>query len=135
LLNGGTAEKLLDEKGGILGNYQARADLAYCLGLIPKGAFQNLLLLGQIRNTFAHSHLNMDFHNPKIVPLCEKLVYPTVHEHVSVDASSGKKLKRSPFEETDTPRNRFVLVLVILFQRLLADAANIERRAACSWTW
>src|SRR4051812_16820014 len=49
-----TAASMLSHRG-LLGSYSARCDLAYCLGLIPKGVFQNLEVLGDIRNAFGHS--------------------------------------------------------------------------------
>ena len=48
--------KLLDD-GGALGSFSPRADLAYCLGLVTKPRYQDLCLVMEIRNQFAHKHL------------------------------------------------------------------------------
>ncbi|SRR6266568_3431727 len=51
--------KLLDSPRGAISTFATRADLAYCLGLIPKGLYQNLETVGKIRNVFAHSYVNL----------------------------------------------------------------------------
>ena len=66
------ADKLLDESGAV-GNFAARADLAYCLGLVKKEHYQDLNWVAQIRNQFAHMHLQLDFADLKVRELCGKL--------------------------------------------------------------
>jgi hypothetical protein len=62
---------------GALGSLKAKSDLAYCLGLIPKAAYQMLIVLGEIRNTFAHSHLALSFDSDEAKSLIEhELVVP-----------------------------------------------------------
>ena len=56
-----TARNLLDSRGGVLGTFASRAGLSYCLGLIPKGLYQNLRVVGEIRNRLAHNYLLLDF--------------------------------------------------------------------------
>src|SRR5260370_38134354 len=55
LIEGSTSERLLGLNGH-LGNFKAKSALAYVLGLIPKILFNNLTVIGEIRNHFAHSH-------------------------------------------------------------------------------
>jgi len=38
-VEGNTSQRLLDPRGGVLGTFASRADLSYCLGLIPKGLY------------------------------------------------------------------------------------------------
>jgi DNA-binding MltR family transcriptional regulator len=65
------AKKLLDSRGGTLGSFQSRADIGYCLGLIPKSLYQNLCVVGEIRNKFAHSYLSLSLDDPAIVEMTE----------------------------------------------------------------
>lgn len=66
-----TAENLLGHRGA-LGNFSAKVDMIYCLGLFPKVIKQDLDIIGQIRNKFAHE-LDASFENEKIVELCAQL--------------------------------------------------------------
>lgn len=59
---------------GVLGTFSTRADLAYCLGLIKKKSqYKDILIVGRIRNQFAHNHLKLSFKEPEIRELCNQL--------------------------------------------------------------
>jgi DNA-binding MltR family transcriptional regulator len=70
LIKSYTAETLLDHRGA-LGSFKAKADLAYTLGLIPKLLFQNLSVIGEIRNRFAHTHAEVTFESEEIASLVD----------------------------------------------------------------
>lgn len=53
-IEGSTSDQLLSEKGGAIGEYFTRSNLAYALGLISKSELQRLLIVGELRNKFAH---------------------------------------------------------------------------------
>jgi len=65
--------KLLDSWVGSLGTYVSRADACYSLGLISKALYQDLLVLAEIRNQFAHYHLNLNFTEPEVARRCQDL--------------------------------------------------------------
>lgn len=69
--NSKTVENLLSHRGA-LGTYGTRADIIYCLGLIDKVIKNDLDILGQIRNKFAHK-INISFDDEDIKLLCLKL--------------------------------------------------------------
>jgi DNA-binding MltR family transcriptional regulator len=75
LLESSVSEKLLDARGGALGSLAARADMCYSLGLIKKELYADLTKIAEIRNTFAHHHLTLDFGDPQVAALCEQLGY------------------------------------------------------------
>jgi DNA-binding MltR family transcriptional regulator len=52
LLASSVSDKLL-ATSGVLGSFAARADLAYCLSLIKKEHYQDICVVGEIRNQFA----------------------------------------------------------------------------------
>src|SRR5882757_6248415 len=54
LLESSVATKLLHGTKGALGTLAARSDACYCLGLIEKSLYKDLLVLGEMRNLFAH---------------------------------------------------------------------------------
>src|SRR4051812_43950459 len=67
LIDGGTSEKLLDPRGGILGSFANRANLAYSLGLIGKWSLQNLQCILEIRNVLAHNYSQTTFDTKEVV--------------------------------------------------------------------
>jgi DNA-binding MltR family transcriptional regulator len=70
LPNSDIVEKLLN---GSLGSFSARADITYCLQLIQKNEYQDILLIGEIRNVFAHSRLELNFNDKEIQNKCHRL--------------------------------------------------------------
>lgn len=67
------SEKLLDPQRGAVGGFVTRSDLAYCLGLINKNIYQDLIKIAEIRNMFAHKHLALNFGVETIRKKCEEL--------------------------------------------------------------
>ncbi|HKQ14446.1 MAG TPA: hypothetical protein VJT80_13510 [Steroidobacteraceae bacterium] len=53
-IEGSTADSLLSEKGGAIGDYFTRSNVAYVLGLISKTELQRLQIIGELRNQLAH---------------------------------------------------------------------------------
>jgi len=54
------SDKLFDIKG-TLDSFSKCSDVAYCLGFFSKTVFDNLKLIGKIRNAFAHATTIPDF--------------------------------------------------------------------------
>ncbi len=69
-IDSSTSDGLLDFKGAI-GSFKAKTDLAYSLGLIPKLLFQNLCVIGEVRNKFAHSHVDVSFDSEEMIQLLD----------------------------------------------------------------
>jgi DNA-binding MltR family transcriptional regulator len=111
LIQGETSESFF-RLGGTLGDFSNCCKMAYCLGLIPKGAFNNLCTIGEIRNRFAHSHLQLDFSDAELVKMCERLVLPgPPFDHLAANA-----------------RSRYQLIVVMTWTRLVLNALSIERQ-------
>jgi hypothetical protein len=129
LVQSRTAEKMLDVRGGILGEFSARSGMAYSLGLITKGMYQNLMIIAEIRNLFAHSHLMMTFGDPLVSERCCGLQYLRVGS--SIDLATGKELPASPWPGEGDSRSRFTLIVILMANRLLLTALetnSLERR-------
>jgi hypothetical protein len=130
LLDGETAKDLFRENGA-LGTFAACAKMAYCLGLISKGMYENLNTFGQIRNIFAHSNIHIDFDEPGIAELCDKLTFPQISQHVV--AGGGEP---TPLHELyKTPREWFSITGILAFNTLLAKASSVERRSRHTDGW
>lgn len=63
-----TVYRMLNHSG-ILGTYSAKVDMLYCLGFIDKVIKTDLILLGEIRNLFAHK-TTITFEDENIIKKC-----------------------------------------------------------------
>jgi DNA-binding MltR family transcriptional regulator len=132
-IKGNTAKKLLDSRGGTLGSFQSRADVGYCLGLIPKSLYQNLSVVGEIRNRFAHSYLSLSLDDPEIARMIETLTFPIFKEVVTAEGRAHNQDYLSA-RVTDS-RERFRLVVVMMVSRLLLTGLSVEHRPRQSQGW
>jgi len=123
LIKSALPEKLLNPSRGILGTFQSRIDLSYCLGLITKGIHQNLCSIAAIRNTFAHSHLDLRFEDPRIQRLSEELTLPSF-KTASDSPDASEKLNARLADFISTPRMRFTFVTVIMANRLMLTSLS-----------
>jgi DNA-binding MltR family transcriptional regulator len=134
-IDGETSKSLL-KYTGMVGDLHSRAQLAYCLGLIPKGLFQNLERLGNIRNAFAHDHLEKTFGDDEIVRLCGQLIPPKMTGiQVNGQTDESRNMDGLPDELLSTPRNRFVSIVTMMIGRLFAILDGIEKRAEVTKGW
>src|SRR5579862_1293119 len=78
LIDGETSNGLLNNPKDILSSYSPKADMCYCLGLIPKSVYNNVKNIAKIRNRFAHSHTMIDFTDAEVMQLCGELKLPEV---------------------------------------------------------
>lgn len=112
---------------GPLGSYRACADAAYCLGLISMDRLENLYQIGDIRNTFAHSHTIIDFDNQDIKTQCAKL------KRISQTFSSPElreplaKFIKSDEPAWSDPRYRFTAAALEMWMYLVGSALVIKR--------
>lgn len=129
-VDGDTAKGMLGENG-VLGTFASSSKIAYCLGLISKGMFQNINRIGHIRNIFAHSNIPVDFDNPGVVEVCNRLTFPRVSLHIVVGKGSPTPLN----ELHKTPRDRFTAVGIYTYSELLVKALLTEHRERCIDGW
>lgn len=135
IIKGNTSKNLLDPRGGTLGTFTARVDLCYCLGLIPKGLFQNLRTVSEIRNRFAHSYLSLSFESPEVAQLCESFTFPkTIGKRFEGDTGKTYDLD-DPFAQFTHPRPRFTIAVVLMASRLLLTGLSTERRPKKEKGW
>jgi len=59
--------------GGILGTSSAKIRIAHAFQIIPKRAYEDMLLVNSIRNVFAHSLHDVKFANELVINDCRKL--------------------------------------------------------------
>ena len=72
LIEGPSANKLLNGFNAPLGSFSARIEAAFAMGLIISPEYQDAQTIRKIRNEFAHA-VDVSFQNPKIKQLCANL--------------------------------------------------------------
>lgn len=115
LLESKVTDKLLDPRSGAVGSFSARSDLVYALGLIDKSLYQDLLVLGELRNEAAHHHFALSFSSEQVVQNCEKLKYVA-----EMKTLGGEKFLDGPW--MTQPRSRFAITAAFVVNRLLLTA-------------
>ena len=123
LIQSAVSAKLLDARTGGLGTFSVRSDACYSLGLVSKRIYQDLLVLAELRNQFAHHHLMLSFSAPAVAEVCASLKYAETLERW--DRDDGK-LMFEP-KQLEGPRVRFVMTVVLMSQHLLLIAHGVKR--------
>lgn len=113
---------------GFLGNYQAKSDISYILGLISKPLYNNIVKIGEIRNKFAHDFKLTTFNDEEIEKLCMQIDYWDKIKKVE-EFSIPKSIKSQLLESTLlSPKNRFTMNVVIITQHLLLIGLEIKKQ-------
>jgi hypothetical protein len=102
--------------------------MCYCLGLITRGMLRNLETIGAIHNRFGHTRLSLDFADPDVQALCDKLTFPRVHVLISRQGDD-------PFSRIQGPRNRFSTIAFMLANRLLLTGLATKHRDRLDEGW
>jgi len=108
--------ELLEFNNGILGTYSSRNKIAYSLKIINKQYYEDITIIGKIRNHFAHNHLEISFKDLDIINFCNKLTlwesgFPPYQreEYKKVPKSNSYEICRLKFINTATEIvNKFV---------------------------
>ena len=115
------SEKLLDPQRGAVGGFATRADLAYCLGLISKNVYRDLIRIAETRNMFAHKHLALDFGDSTIRKTCEELQAWRILLHGEEEEVPAEP---SPKQIQMRARNQFKISVVLMGSRIHVDALS-----------
>ena len=102
-----TADRLF-EYPRPLATFDARIDVAYCMGLIGKAMYQDLGLIRDIRNRFAHQHHPASFEEIELPQLCEQL-------------QAARSIVNSVNFIVPDARGNFIFAVVLLTQRILLN--------------
>jgi len=114
----GDLAKSLLSASGALGTFARRRNMAYCLTLISKKKYDDLKIIENIRNHFAHSHLMLSFSESKLIELTNNLSFCDIllktHLYKEVENPTEQETKNNA-------RNRFNFTVVLLGQELLVS--------------
>ena len=125
LKSSSVTEKLLDDRGGVLGTFSARADLAYCLGIVRKHHYNDLCVVMEIRNQFAHKHLQLAFDDAMVREKCDRLNEWKVLLHGEEDETTPEL---TPKQLTTKARNQFTLSVIFLSNWLPLTALELKHQ-------
>jgi len=120
LRDGSITEKLLDSRSGALGSFTARSDLCYCLKLISKEIYQDLITIAEIRNELAHNYLSLSFSTDSVSDRCARLKYFSSLRVV-------QPLRDGVDQFLKVSRTRFVLSVIFLSQDILNKGRSTQR--------
>ena len=119
LIDSCVSKELLGTRG-ILGNFSSRTDLCYALGLIHKLLYKDLRKIAEIRNEFAHYHLELTFESEEIEKKCNELLYVASYKLDSTKESAFAHILHDS-------RSKFILTTVMITQRLLMKGLSFNR--------
>ena len=106
-----------------LNTFHAKIHMGFALALYDQGVREDLLVIKDVRNRFAHHIPTKSFDDGIIKQLCEKLHYPYHRVHVE-----ERVFKEDPIEAEETdPRRRFQGVVGNLYFGLAMMAVNEVR--------
>ena len=117
-------EKLLNPTSGTLGTFSSKCDVAYCLNLILKETYQDLAIIGQTRNIFAHNHLKASFKDGDVREICSKLNAPNDYLEANQDQSNYNDVK----EYFESPKNRFIYTVSSISDLLMKETLSKKSR-------
>ena len=92
--------------------------------LNSKTTYQDLLILGQTRNLFAHDHLKGSFNDEDIRKICGELNSPKFYLDANQDQSNLEDVK----EYFESPKNRFVYTVSCTSDLLMKNTLSIRNR-------
>jgi DNA-binding MltR family transcriptional regulator len=119
---GKTAEKLLDPRSGAIGSFAARADLCYCLDLISKDMYQDLITIAEIRNQLAHNYFSLSFSTESVAELCGKLRYV---KSLRLPNANNTAALEGVLKDA---RGIFVMSVVLLSRDLLIKSREVRQQ-------
>jgi DNA-binding MltR family transcriptional regulator len=128
-------DKLLEPPRGSVSSFASRCDLTYCLGLISKSFYQNLEIVGRIRNSFAHSYLSLSLGDTEIAKLVDSLIPATVHQTITIVGSEAKHEGPAPMPLPGSTRDRFNVIIVLMVNSLLLTGLAMKHREKKTGGW
>ena len=120
LKKGETTNQILNHNKGFIGSFRNRSDLCYCMDLIDKKIYQDLIKISEIRNEVAHSHIMSVFQKENISKRCDELNYWKI-----LNSNYTRRLFES--NSNKAIRNKFVFSILIIGEKLLLKVRAIEK--------
>jgi hypothetical protein len=117
-LGNGWADKIFSGSGGPLSTLSSKIVIGYALGLYGPITRKDLDTIRNVRNSFAHTALPLDFSDAEIIEKCDKLTTPERRALDPVFSGFGKSF------DISSARGRFIYTTRSLATVLLLYARN-----------
>ena len=117
-------ENLLNPTSGTLGSFSSKCEVAYCLSLILKTTYQDLVIIGQTRNIFAHNHLKASFNDDDVRQICCKLKAPSDYLESNQDQSNFDDVK----EYFESSKNCFIYTVSCISDLLMKETLSEKNK-------
>jgi DNA-binding MltR family transcriptional regulator len=109
--------ELLDYNNGVLATYSSRNRILYALKKIDKNFYNDISLIGKIRNRFAHHHLEISFNDDEVKMFCNKLTL-WENRYTPKQIKSYKELPQS--EDSIICKTKFVESTTEIINKFIA---------------
>ena len=128
---------LFDEnKGGLLVELVPKANVAFCLGLMSRDSLRHVKNIARIRNRFAHSYDDLDFHtDDEIRGLCAGLRFVVLvilndaATHAgTIDDWLRRNQETGEIDLDQEPRSRFIAMVQGLSIQFLLTSLQVSHR-------
>jgi hypothetical protein len=120
-----------------LGTFGSCMHVAYRIGLLADGMYQNLKTLAKIRNKFAHSDEFIDFDDAQVVAFCDNLK-PPKGWILPIGGSEGAPVQGVPIETwlaSQSAEKKFTYVSSASCMTLIDHASRQHHIAGHKDTW
>jgi hypothetical protein len=125
----GKTKKELFRSNRTFGNFEAKMNVAYVMGIISKEAKLDLSRIMEIRNLFAHDLSIINFENTRICKICAgfTLIEKHMFEHGAEnnDPINIKHYVKGLENLLKSPRDRFRLTIMLLHSALGPPLAQL----------
>jgi DNA-binding MltR family transcriptional regulator len=106
---------------GSPGDFAARIELSYLLGIVSKVVYSELENIRKVRNRFAHDHEIRGFDDPKIRDRCSRLFLVASLQAVKDDEDGGIL---AVFKDYDLSQDRFIYLAACVLMTMILSAES-----------
>jgi hypothetical protein len=117
-------ERELFENNGVLSSFHAKILMGFALGLFGKAARDDLTIIKNIRNAFAHSPRPITFETSEVAKECSKLRYID-----TIAKNPGRSILRTKPLVDKEPRARFIGTVNVLSSTSTSWVARVRRQS------
>ena len=128
-----TSDSLLKKESG-LGSLFGRNEMAYALGFYDAELRENINIIGDIRNIFAHSNVPLTFKNHDISERCKKLTLPHESKVTAVVDNKGVGSYFDKLLNDDETRFVYVTTMIASTLHILISSVKPQARHYTMWS-
>jgi len=133
LVNSDSSKRLLSGFNAPLQSFWSRTEAAHAPGLVSDDEYDNLSLVRNIRNEFAHHSHGLTFNSEGVSSLCRNLTAGFIIKREEASREEGEQEAREVFG--DSPRIRHQQAMITLLAHLMSRAHFVEKEKRQPSDW